>query len=101
MYVNTGNEITNTPTNITAAYNTWQYNVPRGDEYQHVPRKYVDHEGKIREWKSWDPPKLMAIPGGQYKGTPTRTGAFYVQNVVIDPRHIPNTSGECYYGGQY
>lgn len=102
MYINTGYEITSTPTNIKAAYNSWQYSAPRSDWYQHVPKYYIDHTGAVREWNKWNPPQLMRIPGGMYKGTPTRTGGFYQQNVIIDPRHIPNTSNQtCNYAGHY
>ena len=93
MYINTGYQITNTPSQITAAYNTWPYSAPRSEWYQHVPRYYIDHTGQVREWDQWNPPQLMHIPGGQYKGTPTRTGAFYAQNVIVDPRHVPNKGG--------
>ena len=86
MYINTGDAITNTPNQFTAGYNTWPYSAPRSAWYQHTPRYYIDHLGNVQKWDHWNPPQLMHIPGGQYKGTPTRTGAFYAQNVIIDPR---------------
>ncbi len=97
MYINTGYQITNTPSHFTAAYNTWQYSAPRDQWYQHVPYYYVDHLGQVRKWKHWNPPQLMHIPGGQYKGTPTRTGAFYAQNVIVDPRGGQQMGAGCGY----
>lgn len=85
MYINTGTQITNTPSNFTASFNTWPYYAPRDQWYQHVPYRYIDHLGQVREWDRWNPPQLMHIPGGQYKGTPTRTGAFYSQNMIVYP----------------
>ncbi len=93
MYINTGYQITNTPNQITAGYNTWQYYVSPSQRYQHTPRYYIDHNGQVRVWDQWNPPQLLQIPGGQYKGTPTRTGGFYAQNVIVDPQHIPNKNG--------
>lgn len=95
MYINTGYQITNTPSSFTAAYNTWPYSIPRNQWYQHVPYRYIDHNGQVRVWNHWNPPQIMHIAGGQYKGTPTRTGAFYAQNMIVDPRGIPNTQGSC------
>jgi len=101
MYINTGTEITNTPNVIKAGYNTWTYNTR--DWYQPVATHFTDVNGQSQEWKSWNPPKLINIPGGMYKGTPTRTGGFYVQNTIIDPRLIPNrqTPLQTYCTGMY
>ena len=85
MYINTGYQITNTPNQFTAGYNTWPYLPPSNNWYQHVPRYYIDHTGAVQKWNHWNPPQLLHIPGGQYKGTPTRTGGFYAQNVVVNP----------------
>jgi hypothetical protein len=85
MYINTGYQITNTPTAITAAYNTWPYLGPRSTWYQHVPAYYIDNVGRVREWESWNRPAPVYLPGGQYKATPTRTGSYYIQNVVPSP----------------
>jgi hypothetical protein len=86
MFINTGYEITNTPSQFVAAYNTWPYQPPKSEWYQHVPQYYINHAGRVVEWDRWNPPQLMSIPGGQYKGTPTRTGAFYAKNTIVDPR---------------
>lgn len=86
MYINTGYEITNTPSQFIASYNTYPYLPPNGKWDGHVTRYYIDYDGKIKAWNSWNPPRLLRIPGGQYKGTPTRTGSFYIQNVIVDPR---------------
>ena len=83
MYINTSYSITNTPSHFTAAYNTWPYYAPKQDWFQHVPYYYIDQFGKVRKWEKWNPPLLTTVPGGQYKGTPTRTGAFYAQNVIF------------------
>lgn len=83
MYINTGYQITNTPTKIVAGYNTWQYNVPVRSMYQKTPYYYTDHNGNIRTWNEWAYPRLMHIQGGTYAGTPTRTGSYYLQNVII------------------
>jgi hypothetical protein len=102
MYINTGYQITNTPTSIIAGHNAWQYNMPKSQWYQHTPYYYVDHTGKVQVWDKWNPPKTMHIPGGQYKGTPTRTGGFYMQNMIIDPRHIQDKEQRsCSYAGHY
>lgn len=95
MYINTGYQITNTPSNFTAAYNTWPFTPPRSQWHQSVPYRYIDHTGQVRVWNQWNPPQLLHIPGGQYKGTPTRTGAFYSQNVIVDPRDIPYKGPSC------
>ena len=81
MYINNGYQITNTPSNIIAAYNTWPYWASQYTRYQHVPVYYTGADGRIYKWNSWNPPPLKVLPGGQFKGTPTRTGGFYVQNI--------------------
>ena len=86
MYINGADQITNTPTNIVAAYNTWPYQVPENDRYQHVPVCYIDHNGQVHEWDQWNPPVTKNIPGGRYKATPTRTGSYYLQNTIIAPQ---------------
>lgn len=90
MYINNGIQITNTPNHFTAAYNTWPYFTR--DQNQHVERYYIDHNGKVQVWNHWNPPQIVAVPGGMYKGTPTRTGAFYAQNTIVSP------TGAQYYG---
>lgn len=95
MYINTGYQITNTPSQFTAGYNTWPYTPPRSEQYQSVPHRYIDHTGHVKVWDQWNPPKVMHIPGGQYKGTPTRTGAFYAQNIIVDPSHSPYLGPPC------
>lgn len=82
MYINTGYQITNTPSNITAAYNTWPYVGPRSTWYQHVPTYYIDNVGRVREWCNWDRPNPVYLPGGMFNGTSTRTGVYYTQNVI-------------------
>ena len=84
MYINTKYQITNTPSQFKAGYNTWQYNVPNSQIYQHTPYYYIDHWGNVKTWDKWSPPQLTRIPGGQYKGTPTRTGGYYMPNVIIN-----------------
>lgn len=86
MFINTGYQITNTPSQFTAGYNTWPYNVPRSQRYQHQPYLYIDHNGQVQQWDYWNPPQVMHIPGGIYAGTPTRTGGFYAQNIIVNPR---------------
>lgn len=93
MYINTGYQITNTPTVVSAGYNTWPYSMPQSTWNQHVARYYVDHNGNIQSWNSWDTPVPMYLPGGMYNGTPTRTGGYYQQNVII----APNQPGHCKY----
>lgn len=83
MYINTPTEITNTPNNIIAGYNTWTVVPQKNNWYQKVPVYYIDHLGNVRKWDKWTPPPLKHIPGGMYKGTPTRTGAYYVQNTTF------------------
>jgi len=90
MYINTGYEITNTPSNFKAGYNTSVYNAPHADWYERNERYYIDAEGNVQTWDSWNPPVTMQLPGGMWKGTPTRTGGYYTQNTIIDPRKIPN-----------
>ena len=92
MYINTGYSITNTPSNFTAGYNTWPYLPPKKDWYQAQPYYYTDQNGQIHSWNHWNPPKLAKVPGGTYKGTPTRTGGFYAQNTIVSP------TGEQNYG---
>lgn len=83
MYINSPNCITNTPSNFTASYNTWTY-VPNSNMwYQKVPYHYINHEGKVKIYNSWNPPEVKHISGGQYKGTPTRTGSFYIKNTIV------------------
>jgi hypothetical protein len=82
MYINNGYEITNTPSNIQAAYNTWPYNVPQNAMYQRVPTYFIDHNGYVREWVSWKNPQQIRLPGGTFSGTPTRTGSYYAQNTT-------------------
>ena len=103
MYINTGTEITNTPNVIKAGYNTWPYYAPKADWYQPVSTTFTDVYGNRQEWNSWNPPKLINIPGGMYKGTPTRTGGFYIQNTIVDPRLIPDkqTALQSYCTGMY
>jgi hypothetical protein len=93
MYINTGYEITNTPTNIVAGYNTWNYYTPNW--YQKVPRYYRDYTGQVQKWDYWNPPQVLHIAGGMYKGTPTRTGGFYAQNIVINPQQLQNMGAPC------
>lgn len=95
MYINSGHDITNTPNHFTAAYNTWPYYTPPGDQYQHVTRYYIDQNGKAQEWNHWNPPRLIHVPGFQYKGTPTRTGSFFVQNTIVDPSGAQNYGYPC------
>jgi len=83
MYINGGYYITNTPTGITASYNTWTYSAPHSQWYQHQPRYYIDHLGNVREWNKWSYPSAVNIQGVQWKGTPTRTGAYTAQNTII------------------
>lgn len=83
MYINSGTQITNTPTKITAAYNTWPYQVPKSQRYQHLPRYYIDSQGYMRVYNSFKTAPVQFIPGGIYKATPTRTGSFYQPNVII------------------
>lgn len=85
MYINTGYQITNTPTAIRSGYNTWPYVGPRSTWDQRTGRKYIDHNGNVRTWTEWSVPVPMYLPGGQFKGTPTRTGGYYQQNVIIMP----------------
>lgn len=99
MYINTGYEITNTPSQIKAGYNTWPYTAPRSQWYQSNPKYYIDHTGVVREWNSWNPPQLVRIPGGMYKGTPTRTGGYYMPNTIISPQHVENKT--TYFSGHY
>lgn len=80
MYINTGYQITNTPSNVRASYNTWPYVGPVSSWDQRVPTYYIDNLGQVREWCNWSSPTPVYLPGGQYKATPTRTGSFYVQN---------------------
>jgi hypothetical protein len=82
MYINEAYNITNTPSGFTAAYNTWPYYAPRSAWFQSSPRYYVDVNGNVREWNSWSRARTVSVPGGQYKGTPTRTGPFYAQNTI-------------------
>jgi hypothetical protein len=82
MYISSRYDITNTPNIVKAGYNTWPYTAPRNDWYQHVPTYYTDQFGNVKTWNQWDPLPMMNLPNGMYKGTPTRTGAFYAQNVV-------------------
>ena len=95
MFINTGTEITNTPTVVQAGYNTWPYQINGPQRYQAVPRYYIDHLGRVQKWANWNPPQVVAIPGGQYKATPTRTGAFYAQNVIVDPRNVITRENSC------
>jgi hypothetical protein len=83
MYINEAYNITNTPSGITAGYNTWPYYAPKPAWFQSSPRYYIDVNGYVREWNSWSRAQTIAIPGGQYKGTPTRTAPFYAQNTII------------------
>ena len=83
MFINTGYQITNTPNHIVAAYNTWPYQPPKSQWYQHVPTYYIDHLGNVQKWDKWQKPQTTRVCGGRFKGTPTRTGSFYVQNVII------------------
>lgn len=83
MYINTSYHITNTPNQITAAYNTWPYSLPQSQWYQKTPYYYTDHKGNIKIWNNWNPPNVINIKGGRYKGTPTRTGSYYLQNQII------------------
>lgn len=87
MYINTGYTITNTPPPQPAAYNTWPYVGPQSSWYQPVPTYYIDHHGRTREWVSWNKPTPVYLPGGQYKATPTRTGSYYMQNVIYEPNY--------------
>lgn len=84
MYINADKQITNTPSAIRAGYNTWTTVPPCGNWYQHTPQYYIDQWGNIQRWDQWNPPQLVHVPGGQYKGTPTRTGSFYLQNTVVN-----------------
>lgn len=83
MYINSGTEITNTPSDFTAGYNTWPIVPPKSDWHQKVPVYYIDHLGYVRKWNKWNPPPRKHIPGGMYKGTPTRTGGYYIQNTIV------------------
>jgi hypothetical protein len=91
MYINTGYDITNTPSNVRAAYNTWPY--VSSTWYQHVPTYYIDNVGQVREWVSWNRPNPVYIPGGRYAGTPTRTGSYYIQNTILGNTPVANSSG--------
>jgi hypothetical protein len=88
MYINTGYQITNTPSSILAAYNTWPYTVPQNQWYQTVPKYYIDYNGNIKKWNLWNYPTTYHIAGGQYKGTPTRTGGYYSQNIIYEETNI-------------
>ena len=83
MYINDKWNITNTPTKINAAYNTWTHNVRGQARYQSVPRYFIDHLGNVQKWDKWENPKTTKVCGGRFKATPTRTGSFYIQNVII------------------
>lgn len=80
MYLYTKYSITNTPNNQTAAYNTWTYQTDY--RYQHVPTSFIDAAGNRVQWTQWNPPPMVAVPGGAWSGTSTRTGSYYAQNVV-------------------
>ena len=80
MYLHTKWCITNTPSRSQGAYNTWTYNTDY--RYQHVPQYFTDRAGNRVQWNSWNPPVMVAIPGGQWNATPTRSGSYYAQNVV-------------------
>lgn len=82
MYINAGSQITNTPTRVQAGYNTWPYQAARGSWYQPTPYYYTLPDGSIQKWNSWNPSCPVRLPGGMYKGTPTRTGGFYLQNIA-------------------
>lgn len=88
MYLYTKWSITNTPSNTRAAYNTWTYQTDY--RYQHVPQSFVDAAGNRVQWNEWYSPPMVAAPRGAWCGTPTRTGSYYVQNVVP-------TGGTMYY----
>ena len=98
MYINTGTEITNTPTSIKASYNTWPYLPPKSEWMQHNPVYYIDQNGHVRKWDQWNPPKIVNVPGGMYKGTPTPTGSFYAQNTVIAPTNVITRENSCPHG---
>jgi len=84
MYINDGLTITNTPT-AKAAYNTWQYQANPKSWYQHVPSYYTDNNGQIHEIIKWGNACYKVLPGGMYKGTPTRTGGWYQKNYIQIP----------------
>lgn len=83
MNVNNGLEITNTPLNISAAYNTWPYTAPKKDWVQKVPTFYINNQGHPVEWNHFNPPPITVIPGGYHKGTPSYTSGWYNQNMVL------------------
>ena len=83
MNINDGLQITNTPLNVTAAYNTWTYNTPRKNWIQKVPTFYINNQGFPVEWNHLDPPPISVIPGGMHKGTPTYSAGWYNQNTVV------------------
>jgi hypothetical protein len=97
MYINNSYSITNTPSVIKAGYNTWPYLPPKNDWYQHTTRFYIDHNGNVQAWNHWNPPQLLNVQGGQYKGTPTRTGGFYAQNTIINPNGAQYLGPPCGY----
>ena len=81
MYINSGSSITNTP-QPRGGWNTLPYTMPESLWYRPTPYYYVDHTGKVQVWNSLTRMPSIPITGGQYKGTPTRTGSFYIQNTV-------------------
>ena len=83
MFINERYSITNTPL-PRAGYNTWPYLPRQSAWYQRVPTYYTDHNGVTRVWDSWEQPRQVAIPGGLYNGTPTRTQSYYTQNTIIE-----------------
>ena len=95
MYINNSYSITNTPSQFTAGYNTWPYLPPKSGWYQHNPRYYIDHNGAVQRWDHWNPPQLLRVPGGMYKGTPTRTGGYYAPNVIVNPSGAQNLGCSC------
>jgi len=88
MYIKQKWHYTNTPTNITASYNTWPYNVRGENRFQIVPTYFIDHIGNVRKWTEWNPPTTVIIPGSNINATSTRSGSYTTQN-IIKGRHVP------------
>lgn len=79
MYLNDGNTITNTP-NVSAVYNTYPFVPQPSTWYDRKPMKYVDAEGQVHQAYQLGNACYQILPGGMYKGTPTRTGSWYQLN---------------------
>jgi hypothetical protein len=83
MFISDGLQITNTPSVIRAAYNTYPYIPANGLIYQPISKQYTDEHGRQQTWSSWKQAPIKCIGGGYIGATPTRTGSFTVRNNVV------------------